>query len=272
MVGIINSSKLRRLNNQMILGLSLCVSDLTVGVTRVARTLVWIMRDKRNSSYPMLVFTGRIMFFTSAEITLLTIITMAMDNYIAIVKPLHHVTMLPRRRMFICIALNWLIPVVYNGVLLASIPVVNYNNNRTLYDWSGYQDVAAGKQFLFCITVLVIIASVLMLFVYCRIINVIRTLQDTAPENNHARRVAGHRKATMTTIWIVATFLLAWLPYIIVSLSQYHFKVQITRTVSRAIELVPYVNAICDPMIYAIRLKKVRAGLRAACCRGDDGR
>jgi hypothetical protein len=131
----------------------------------------------------------------------------------------------------------------------AAISTMN-DNNRDIFCTFYFDSYAMffDKSMIFLIS----LDTLAMIVVYSYIINTIRSQSsqhDQLRNNSH--------KATMTSLWIILTFLVCYWPRFLcsfVSMSWYLRSVVVN---------LPYVNCLMDPIIYALRLKKVQDGFHA---------
>ena len=124
-------------------------------------------------------------------------------------------------------------------------------------------------------TVGFVIPSVLMLTVYTGIFRTARALIDRTPtdrtEESLRNKVREERKVAMTVSLVTMLFLMAWLPFFVVSLLA-HFRTKCLPkgddqiTMVRMVKWLHYLNSAVNPFIYALRDKEMRNGFTKLLC------
>jgi hypothetical protein len=202
---------------------------------------------------------------TAHLISLLNLFAMAQDHYVAIIKPLHYNQIMRPSRVNIMISILWCIAIFggfsnfYAGI--DKPPQFQEFNmcERALY--SNYQ----AEYLLIFMTILCFLGiGVIYTTLYCKIKN-LRNFTVTVSKNR-----MHNKKALVTTLIIIGTFAVCWLPAMIFQLAM---MIQIQVDVSKVKDFIVifvqannylYIlllcNSLCDPIIYAIRLPEVRLG------------
>lgn len=274
--------------------MSLSISDVLMGIILVlhktSKILVLPHRvglgpwdDRLRSRCINMVI--RALFATSLNSTLLNLMAMALDHYIAILRPLHYNIYVNNRRRNILIALVWVIAALlgfsnfFSGIKLKDkLPMLNYCEVISL---SYYQEE-------FCTFVLALLCCCTITYIYITIYMEVRKQQRRELQPRDFKK---NKKAFVTTLLILGSFILCWLPLCLFQVSMI-IQVQVDRTKVDKIAEVYYkadkyllnllsLNAICDVLIYAFRLKEIRQGYNSLfyhCCkvvykhRGGDHR
>jgi hypothetical protein len=93
--------------------------------------------------------------------------------------------------------------------------------------------------------------TIILIVVYSYILYVLRT---NKVDHNVTSIQTGTRRATMTSLWIIATFMLCYWPDVISGYVKFPIPLYVIA------KGLPFINCLSDPLIYALRLRKIRAG------------
>ena len=198
--------------------LSLAVSDILIGLT-VASHIVnkvvnprwwdlgvgpWWSRVQAQCAFMVI----KALNTTSLNISLLNLMAMALDHSLAILKPLHYPQLMSGRRACLIIVLFWLIAFACGfSDFLTVYPSYTY-----LLVALNYCEVAwlTPHQEEYTMFVIALVCLVVMLSAYVRIFLAVRRrnlcLQSSTTD------VAQSKKALFTTLLIIGTFMVCWLP------------------------------------------------------------
>lgn len=195
---------------------------------------------------------------------------MAIDHYVAIMKPLHYKQKMTHF-LGCCIVCGVWVACLFVVILEILINLTSWHDSNIPF----CNVVEHGKYNveLFIISFIFIVLFGIVL-IYGRIyIQVKKVLVMPRRQRSRSYTDSGSTKALMTTVLFVATFILFWAPkgiysvvmYIILKEDlQYAFDNQLTIVMADDILFVVLLlNAVADPIIYAIRLPKVKHGFVA---------
>ena len=179
-------------------------------------------------------------------LSLLNLLAMTMDRLLAVHLPLRYAVIARTSRVKS-------VAVTIAGVsfIVACVPVVTTTilrspNNASFccdYHDSMYFGVHIG-------TFLIAMDTLVMFVVYSYILHQVRN--SVRMHDN----MASMYRTTMTSLWIITTFMLCYWPDVISNHVDFPIPIHFS------IKALPLVNCILDPVIYAIRLRKIRKGFR----------
>ena len=259
LIGMLGSRLWSR--NQHLLIINLCVCDLlsttwwTVGsVALYNPTAPDVYYDEVYFCLKINIYWIYLMFQMSI---VLTIVTMAIDHYVAIVLPLRYEVILSRRRIVACMVTPWVIPIIINFMMLVITLVGSNSRYGMLFNLCDDTLFLLRMQVsVVCLSILILAAIIIMLYVYIRVLIEIRRSAVLMRNMIGQSQSHDHRKnhhAVVTTLLVLVTFIIGWVPYITTQYINFGFYI---------LEIMPIVNTLCDPLIYAIRLTKVQQSIK----------
>lgn len=218
------------------------------------------------------------------SITLLNLIGMATDHFIAITKPLHYPVIMTRKRVCIGIASMWFIAIVaglsdyFTGIRYLGSLTLYYNYCEIVW-LTPFQEeyILFGFAFV-CLSSMTVMYAI----IYHRVRN--RNRPTSGPSatdsNNSGDNRRRDRKALVTTSLIVGTFIFCWLPtcvYQLTLITIVHINQDLLNAYASTLRYADQflydlllVNCIADPIIYAVRINEIRLGYRRLCCRKEQ--
>ncbi|XP_050388721.1 adenosine receptor A3 [Patella vulgata] len=264
------------INTHMKLVISLGLSDLLVSFSVLLHILNKVFTnvprfdagpDDRLPFSCMTLFTFAL-HTAATMISLLNLLAMAVDHYVAIMNPLHYNEHLNEVKGNILIIVIWLLAFaggfsVYLGDVQefqAYKHVINYCEFVQKNDFHGE----------YLVFFIAFVCFFVITYTYLRIYMEVRRVyrQGTRDDLDYAR----NRKALLTSLLIIGTFVLCWLPTCVFQVALV-IQVRVNSTIvrqmyatllkaNRYLNLLLLVNALCDPIVYAVRLKNVQLGYR----------
>ena len=212
------------------------------------------------------------------NVMLLNLLAMAINHYVASLKPFCLHTVLSRRRTNIMIISIWLTAAItgFSDFLSPIGELQEYWTWKWKFNYCEFIWLTKYQEELITFAI-AIVCLLAMLYIYSRIYYEVRckSIQDVVN-----RRSRTNSKTLMTTLLIVCSFGICWLPLCMFNV----VLIIVTKggATSAFIEaLIPYLegveeylydlillNTLSDPLIYAIRAKEVRRGysLLFPCC------
>ena len=195
---------------------SLGLSDMLLSVSTVSHVLNRIFNTVPRLSTPpeqRLTFACASTFHFALHtmaivISLLNLLAMALDHYVAIMNPLHYPTVLSRAKGTLLICSIWLVAFVGGcSVFFADVSqfrkVSRYLNYCEFVQYADYQ----GEYLVFAIA---LVSLFVITYTYGRIYAEVRRTYRHGSSNpmDYVR----NRKALLTTLLIIGTFVFCWLP------------------------------------------------------------
>lgn len=206
-------------------------------------------------------------------VSVLTMLGFTIVQYYAICQPLYHMTIIRKQKIYIFMAISWIATILVAMVPFSVLIIVTVQGecaeNLLHYIIS---TTVLGANISICI---VAIMYVIIIVICARIYIEIRLLQQRLSHFRFVNDVKGQKKAFVTTIILLISLTIFFLPYTIMFIitlniedSQYiHNSVVIYY-----MNLLPYLKFISDPIIYGMRMREVqemclRVGLHCGCYR-----
>ena len=209
-----------------------------------------------------------ILITTGLVMSLLNLMAMATDHFIATVHPFSHLYLLRGCRANLIIAALW-----FSGVLMGFSDFISplfekYWKYKAKYNYCAFtHETPYQEEYIVFIVMFVCLLS--MLCVYTRVYCEVRKHQSRRQHSNTAS-VIRHRKALLTTLLVLGTFIVCWMPICIFEITLIfqvlRDKLSLFPLLCAYIKAKDYLhdllllNSLMDPLIYAIRLKDVRFG------------
>ena len=213
---------------------------------------------------------------TALNISLLNLMGMAIDLYLAIVRPLHYPQLMDERRVGLMVGTLWVVAVVCGfsdafSVIPERRHLVRYNFCEMAY-MTPYQAE-------FTVFSIALVCLFIMVFIYVRIYVKINRRHaarcSRLSEANRRHQVVDfnrNRKALLTTLMIVGSFVVCWLPLclfqvtlviqVFVDMSVLRPFLAVLASADQYLFDLLLLNAIADPAVYAIRMPEVQFGYR----------
>ena len=241
--------------------ISLAVSDMCVVMPELLKGIISIL------PYVMSYFCFFIVVFYYIEpgvilVSLLNLLMLGIDHYIAIFKPLHYNRIVSKHRITLCIVLIWIFGFVAS--VSETIPDTVYyftnNESRNTFSFCDHMLFDYSPRFPY---VLVIMELIVLIILYTRIYVAykkhVTRRQLFSPDEQH------NNKAIVTTLLIIVTFMIGWCPFSIMQIvymtlhsGEPIYLWFITHTFKSFI----FLNSSCDALIYALRLDVVKQGYK----------
>jgi hypothetical protein len=208
----------------------------------------------------MFVYLTSAVFIASAFsivsiVTLLGFITL---QYIAICRPLQHMSLVQKRRVLVFIALSWVLTLVSGCVPFFTLLYLSEEcTGDILLLIFRVSQIGAN-----CIIVVMFVVYTLILVLCIRIFYEVRQLRKRLSQFRFDQEVQGERRAFFTTLMLIASLTLFYIPFTTVyvySLNKDGMAIHSSALIYY-MTLLPYAKFFIDPLIYGLRMKEIREG------------
>ena len=257
--------------------ISLAASDLVVGGSVMAHIINKVVnpvyqpgfafeRERLVSKCVFLVIKA--LNTTGLNVNLLNLMVMALDHYMAIMKPMQYPVLMTKKRVVYCIIILWTI-----SLILGFSDFLSAISEYSSYKQFGYNycEVVWITKYQEEFTVLAVapVCFVAMFYAYLRIYIKVRRHQRPGEGAIPSRRTP---KALITTLLNLGSFMITWLPLclfqIILLIQVHYYPEEVQKNIDILSEVDKYlfdllmVNSIADSIIYTVRVHEVKVGLR----------
>ena len=255
-----------KLTNHFILVISLCVSDMIIGLGHFSeRFLV---------NWPACVMISNTSFYIGMFVcSLLNIILMAVDHYMALHYHLRYHVLMTRCRAVVALIAVWVISVIVGTLRMTAALTTSLQTDVTFCEAMIRDDTSlsmwASYSFVYIVAGLGVIV---MLFTYIHIYKVgAKLTRRTSMYGPDVTDTRAKYRTTMTTLWITGTFVILWFPTLVFNVTLYLDQDASDEVIFiyDIMACLPLLNSVCDPVIYAIRLRKIREKLTSKCRRSQ---
>ena len=206
--------------------------------------------------------------------SLINLLLMGIDHYIAIMKPLHNHLIMSTLNANIIVLSIWIISTIggFLDIIIGAILNTGKDGDLCLQAYTDHFDAQ-----IFVLG-LVLLEMVALIYIYFRIFLKIKarqlhTLQqDTQRPRRRTADGLHNKKAIVTTILIVGTFMACWIPnsiFQITMLVLLHKHPEIFLNlldhyllIHNILWIMMLSNSLLDPFIYALRLPAVQQGYK----------
>ena len=247
---------------------SLCASDMLVSGSILMKVTHEEVSDPfRPDQCLELLLRGLLM--TSHTISLLNLVGLALDHYFAILKPLNYPTLMCRKHANIMIIVFWIVSFLcgFSDFIIPS-QMFSYCSSEP----KNYCEVVWCTMYTeeYIVFGMAFVSILLMFILYATIFIQIRRYQSF--QQQYRQNMKRNRRGLVTTIVIVFTFMVTWLPYCLFEVSvviiskRYPEKIMeylsLTKTYDSYLYNILLLNSLFDPIIYAMRMGEVQKGYR----------
>ncbi|XP_037725609.1 histamine H2 receptor [Drosophila subpulchrella] len=249
--------------------LSLAVSDFCVGLALPYHLVFYMGSDIGAMRAPCLL--RFFLLICACCVSMLTLISIAVDRYIAVVYALHYRRYMTRRVAYSIIISNWCL-----GAVVALIPV--FWNRWPEAQACEFDEVLSPGYIAGVITPGFVIIWICMFLVYWRIMREAskqaqRLRQSVVYNTDEAttmRSLLLHPdwKSVQIVVFIMGCFTLCWLPYFCVAIAQLFSICQSSSMIYKTTFSLAIANSALNPIIYSWKNSGFRrAYAQTLCCR-----
>ncbi|XP_019358680.1 PREDICTED: glucose-dependent insulinotropic receptor [Gavialis gangeticus] len=241
--------------------LNLAFADLLVGVMCIAEALDDMLDGNfdRNLSFCLLRIC---MSLTPCIGSILTLLLISLDRYLAVKLPLHYPALLNKIPIVFSLTILWAI-----SFLFGHMPLIFPSLQKSNY--TGYCGLlyAAKSEYLYAICFGIFIPVLLILIclhvsvgriAYSQHKRILRSCLQAEPLRAHLR----HFKALRTALIVIICFTLSWGPYYMVGIVQAICEsCNLAELLKDILFLLGELNSLINPIIYALYSKDIRSHL-----------
>ncbi|KAM9466938.1 adenosine receptor A2a-like [Clarias gariepinus] len=269
-IAVCRNKKLRTVTNYFLV--SLAAADFFVGTLAIPCAIMADLGLPHHNLYLCTVIVYMLMTLT--QISVFSLLAIAIERYLAILLPFHYQRLLKPSNARLVIVLTWFL-----AFLLSSVPLLGLQDRSSHIDYCFFScvvDIALLVYFNFFGCVL--IPLLVMFFVYAHIFITVRrqvrriaalhsALEVQARQTSAMRREA--KKATSIFL-LIFLFVLCWMPIHITNcLQQFCPQCAVPLPVILTAVILSHANSAINPLLYAYRMKSFRQAFKGMflCCR-----
>ncbi|XP_008498457.2 glucose-dependent insulinotropic receptor [Calypte anna] len=234
--------------------LNLATADLLVGMTCITEALDDILDGGFDHSKSLCLLRIA-MSVTPCIGSILTLLLISLDRYLAVTLPLSYPILLKKTPLVLSLVVLWMIS-FFLGYLPLILPSLQPGN------YTGYCGLlyVAKSEYLYTICFGVFAPSLLVLVALHVSVGSIAYAQHTRLRHSCARR--RHFKALRTVLLILVGFSLSWGPYLVGGTVQAACSsCTLAAPLKDALFLLGETNSLINPLIYALYSRDIRSHL-----------
>ena len=195
-------------------------------------------------------------------VSLLNLLMLGIDHYLAIIKPLHYNRILSSKRIRACFAYIWIFSCVAS--VSETIPkIINYfKSNEDQFCLYMIAEYMPRFPYLLVIPVFIVLV-IIYTRIYVAYTKYVTRRQIFHPDDQH------NKKAIVTTLLIIITFMIGWVPVSVITIISTIYYTGVPPIFNQWLWFIVVMcgnlillNSSCDALIYALRLEVVRQGYK----------
>ena len=241
--------------------ISLGVADICLSILGLILVPIPFLKDEVQRCF--IVVVDRTFSPFAVVVLLLNLLALGIDQYVAIVKPLHYQRLLSTVRINVLIHLLWIISVtigLLDMVVTIFVDVINGSLLSKHFTFCEYILNAGFRCSEYIIQIVFILVSFALIFLYVR--TFLEYRQFVARREVSGQDELHDKKAIITTLLVIGTFQICWFPIGLLSVLNELALVDYNRTFLSIGWMLMMLNVLCDPIIYGVRLLIVRHGYK----------
>jgi hypothetical protein len=210
-------------------------------------------------------------------VTVAHLTALAINHYIGILRPLHYASTMTPRTTLVCIASLWLLPILFFFTYFSAVEGQGFRSTLC----HNYHFLMF-KKFRIMFSILFFGPLMIMGVIYVHIFIIVRRHQASRLRFQNSQQLARSVKAIKTTVLILGTYIVGWMPAVLISCLVcadciYPFNVASPVTmfsIHSTCNLLIILKTFVDPVIYAARMHEIKMALRRMrlwCCRCCPG-
>ncbi|XP_037082021.1 adrenocorticotropic hormone receptor-like [Pollicipes pollicipes] len=190
------------------------------------------------------------------------LLALALNHYVGILRPLHYARLITRSRVLTVVVFLWIVPIVFFFVCFAAMDAFAPTGCSSAFmDFSTFRRVVATLFF---------IPLICMVFAYSHMFVIVRQHQRGVLRNHNASQLNKNVKAIVTTLCILGTYVLGWMPALLTFMlicKDCHFNgADLNPRAFLALNILfntlVILKCLVDPVIYAARMPEIKQALR----------
>ena len=198
-------------------------------------------------------------FILSLSVSALALLSLALNQYIAICNPLFSATTITKRKACFVILVCWILAFTAATTPVLLLLVHNVHNcAMEVQVWGEHSlEICA-----YGLALLILIIVSLYGLIYREIVRY-RRRTPTLSRTRTRDETENSYKAFVTTILLVGTLVIFWLPFMAYTFITAHIDVNTVSDMAFYIKMylvdfLPMLNFLTDPIIYGIRMREIR--------------
>ncbi|XP_063244833.1 trace amine-associated receptor 3-like [Bacillus rossius redtenbacheri] len=228
--------------------------------------------------YTCLWMTLEVLRLSGVIVGVMHLLALAGNHYLGIRRPLHYASIMTHANTTACIVLLWLLPTLFFFAYFSSVPGEAFQS-RYCEDHS----FITYRKFRVVFSSLFFTPLAVMLVIYAHIFAIVRRHQahrlrfsrgsrhgDAERLQQRQRQISGAVKAVHTTLLILGSFVVGWLPAVTVFvLVCYDCAVTLDSIsilqlvpVNTVVNLLVICKTLLNPIIYAARMQEIKIAIR----------
>ncbi|XP_067203754.1 trace amine-associated receptor 4-like isoform X2 [Linepithema humile] len=218
-------------------------------------------------------------------ITVFHLMVLAINHYLGILKPLHYLSIMTHRNITILLVLLWVLPISFFVLYFSLIEDDGFQSEECKKNM-----FLVHRQFRILFSSLFFGPFVVMTCIYIHIFYIVKRHQamrlrfcgaesfirvnTSEVTRNNNRRMARNIKAINTTLYILGSFIIGWMPGVIMFMLFCEDCVwQLKNVISMNIAFIIYtiinfliiLKTLVNPIIYAARMHEIKIAKRRMC-------
>lgn len=256
--------RLRTITNFYVL--SLAVADMMVATFVFPFGTVAYALRTWPFSYNYCQFTGFLSLYW-AEVSLCIMALTSINRYLCVVKPRMYTVLFTKRKTIISIVSFWICPFILSLVYTVATSVTYRWQSHSLYCRPKFLGERSERILNIMFASLSLLAMLLVIFGYGRVYSVVRKHNNAiVPSlrfpNSQGTISAQEIKTSRVLFAAVFGFFICWTPFIVVSILEFGFRVNISSSIESIHLFFSVVSACINPVIYGVMNRAVRKEFR----------
>ena len=192
----------------------------------------------------------------------LSLLTLALNQYIAICDPLFSTTKITKRKACFCILVIWIVSIIC-ALIPASMMLIKTRLEHCAF-YVGSMGQASLEICTYALAALILVIVILYVRIYSEVVRYRRRIPQLNRRSRGDSEAEHNYKAFMTTFLLAGTLVIFWLPYLAFNFITAHVEIDYISDATLYIkfyffDFMPMLNFITDPIIYGIRMREIRA-------------